>query len=1033
MTIRYALGSGGPFWLVRHSPVASVFSILLATLLAPTIAFSEEEQQEGLMEEILVTAQRVEQRVQDVPIAVTALTEGMLEDRQVVNPSDLQMNAPNVSFTATNFGSSSFSIRGIGRLLTAASGDAGVSTHWNEIALGTNLNAVEFYDMERVEVLRGPQGTLFGRNATGGAINFVSRKPNFDTRGGYVDLEYGDYNNRRVKGAFNLAVSDTIAFRLAGMKLKRDGYIENMADGQVGLDGQQLSGIDDDVDGRDLYTYRFTGRWQPTDRSDIWFIKTKFYEDDDKVRITNQVCVTNPLPTTGCEPNSFGFESPHAGSTTGGLFGGLLGAIPLGDPGSGLSYNYPRPPTSFREIHTDFEPEFRNREDVWAGGASYNFDQFNLSVIGAKQNTEYTSRQDYLMDVSFTLNPTAANPSGLWPTSETPGRSPNAGFRADNPCNWQAGTAGVFGGCVHPSDQTRVFAFDQSDSDAEYYTVEVKLASDLEGRFNFLAGASKYHGESVGDYYVNANTLDMVGNYGVPAPLGFPALYPTMFNVPSNPNGPGYKANGWATFGEAYFQATDDLKLTVGLRYNKDEKDTSSASVLFNAWDVNGPLFLDGLLGPDPVWSRVSLFLAGVPLAPGVDQADQDLVDYYGATAEFAAASATAPFSLERFAASALIPTVAGFNETRALTGSPDHFEFDKVSGRVGLDWTWSGNSMAYFFYSRGYKPGGFNPPINPTFQATSSFSFDSEEVDAFEVGSKNVAFNGQAVLNGSFFYYSYSGLQVARIANNTSLNDNIDANIYGLEIETVGRPDALPNLNVEFSYSYLHTSVDGSESVDPVNRTASNPNWVLLENIDPGSTTAVNYVAVTSEVQAVLPAAIAATAALTPANFPGLVPGTIYSGGPEDGIPAYFSREFLEANGVTTSNGLDSDLDGNELPNTPEHTIKLGADYTWPIDRLAGAITLRADYYWQGESYAREFNTRGDFIEDWYQVNMALIYRSNNGRWEAKAWVRNLTDEDNVTGKYLTSDTSGFFRNYFLTEPRIFGVSMRYANDVSR
>ena len=119
----------------------------------------------------------------------------MLDDRQIIGASDLQMNAPNVSFTATNFGGSSFSIRGIGRLVIAASGENGVSTHINDIPLGTNLTAVEFFDVNRVEVLRGPQGTLYGRNATGGAINFVTAMPEIDAFKGSVDVEVGDYSH----------------------------------------------------------------------------------------------------------------------------------------------------------------------------------------------------------------------------------------------------------------------------------------------------------------------------------------------------------------------------------------------------------------------------------------------------------------------------------------------------------------------------------------------------------------------------------------------------------------------------------------------------------------------------------------------------------------------------------------------------------------------------------------------------------------------------------------------------------------------
>ncbi|MDZ7827767.1 MAG: TonB-dependent receptor [Gammaproteobacteria bacterium] len=143
--------------------------------------------------------------------------------------------------------------------------------------------------------------------------------------------------------------------------------------------------------------------------------------------------------------------------------------------------------------------------------------------------------------------------------------------------------------------------------------------------------------------------------------------------------------------------------------------------------------------------------------------------------------------------------------------------------------------------------------------------------------------------------------------------------------------------------------------------------------------------------------------------------------------IPAYMSRAYLDGSGVTTSDGLPTDLDGNALPNTPEHTVHLGLQYRWEIDAIRGSLMPRWDYYWQDDSYSREFNTVGDEIEAWDQHNLSLIYESYDGHWSARAWVRNIQDSNNVTGHYLTSDTSGFFRNYFLTEPRIYGLSVRY------
>ena len=569
---------------------------------APALVLAEE----GAIEEVIVTAQRTAESIQDVPIAVTALTGSMLEDRQVINPSDLQMNAPSVSFTATNFGSSSFSIRGIGRLVIGSTGEAGVSTHMNEIAVGTNLNTIEFFDMERVEILRGPQGTLYGRNATGGAINFVTALPDFEKAEGFLDFEAGDYSHTRVKGVLNIPLGETAGLRLGGFKLDRDGYIENIAYGQTDANGNTISGIDDDIDGRDVTALRATFRWQPTERADFWVQYNRFREDDDRARITNQVCVRNTLPTTGCLPDEFGFDKPHLGATTGGIFAALAGALPPGVDGSNPAmYAFPRPAQGgFRDMHTDYEPVFDDEEDLWTAGLSYEFDSFNVNLSGAYQTREYVSRQDYLMDVGATLAPTPLNPLGLWPTSEPAGLSAGSDWTSDQ-CNLLDGTAGIFGGCILPVDQTRVFAYDQADSDSEYWTAEARIQSTLDGPFNFQVGSSLYDSTSNGDYYVLANTLDLVSLYGSPL-LGFPPLYPGFFNNTSQP-GEGTLQDGWAVFGEAYFDVSDSVKITAGLRYNEDNKEVNDSSVLFNS--INANAALGGLFGPNPIWLRTPLFL----------------------------------------------------------------------------------------------------------------------------------------------------------------------------------------------------------------------------------------------------------------------------------------------------------------------------------------------------------------------------------------------------------------------------------------
>jgi len=1024
--------------------------------LASFIALTMPAASFAQIEEVVVTAQRTEQSLQEVPIAVTAFSGAMLEDKQILSPSDLQMNAPNVSFTATNFGGSSFSIRGIGRLVIAGSGENGVSIHQNQIAVPTNLPAAEFYDLERVEILRGPQGTLFGRNATGGAVNMVTKMPDFESWNGNVDVEVGDYNNRRVKGALNIPIADNFAIRAAGMWLERDGYIENTAYGQTGdclvpgstIDNPQtypcqIANIDDDIDGRDITTFRITGLWEINERATAWLQYSRFEENDDKVRITNQVCERGELPIVGCKPDGFGFEAPHAGTTTGGIFGGLNGAVTLGDPTPTKAFNPPS--RGFRKMHTDFEPIYRYNEDLWTAGFNYDFDQYRVGILAGYQKSDYVSLQDYLMDVGFNLYATGANASGLWPTSSPPSYKAGADWTS-SVCNFNDGTSGIFGGCVHPSDQTRVFAYDMATADNKYYTAEIKVESAYDGPFNFIVGSNYSEYEGYGDYYVIANTLDLVGVYGVPA-LGFPPLYPTMFNSTSNPSGSsGNTGDSLSFFGEGYYDINESLKFTMGLRYNRDKKEVQDSGVLYNSLDLGALGFPFNLVYGPQTWFRASLAPLldpgniGSPAAQGAT----DLAEYYGVFGDYLAALGGGDYFGAVSALQQGVPFAPGFGENRALTGSPSKAEFKEWTGRIGLDWQMNDNTMVYGFFTRGYKPGGFNPPLNESFvQATTAkYIFDPEEVDSFEIGAKNVLLDGTLVVNGALFLYDYKGLQTTRIANNNSINDNIDADIWGAELELFWRPAAVPGLSVDVAYSYLNAEVSGTESVDPINRTAGNPDYVLLENIDPGSLTGVNYVARLDQVLPLVGQAIAQCGALVdpasgaPGVCPGsgappplVAPGTLYP----NGVPAYFSRNWLTGNGVETNDGFETSLDGKKLPNSPEHTIHLGLAHTWNIDRIAGSLTARWDYYWQDKSYAREFNTSGDKIDSWDQHNASLIYESANGTWSGRLWVRNIEDKDNVTGKYLTSDTSGFFRNYFLTEPRIYGASIRYNFDVAR
>ena len=1078
-----------------HRQIVSCFALCGAVLIGvPSVSApaDEESSAEGsrtVVEEVIVTAQRVAESIQDVPIAVTALTDDMLRDRQIITPSDLQLNTPNVSFSATNFGSSTLSIRGIGRLVVGRSGESGVSSHVNEVAVPSNLETMEFFDMERVEVLRGPQGTLFGRNATGGAINLVTKMPSTDGFDGFADVETGSFSHSRVKGAINLPIVGGLAARVAAFRLNRDGYTQNRAYGQRDSEGNMLPGIDESVDGRGIVAARATLSWDLTDRASAWLQYHRTNEDDDRARITNQVCARNPLPTTGCLADAFGRDTPHLSATTAGIFAGLGGMLPLGADGSQTAlYDFPRPQMdSFREMHTDFDPVFWQKEEVWAFGLNYDFDNVRASLIGGRRVNDFIAQQDYFMNVGPRLAPTPLNPLGIWPVSEPAGAAGEE-WRSET-CNLVTGTAGAVGGCILPAHQNRSFGYDQQDSHSEYYTLEAKIHSEFDGPLNFLLGASRHDGQNYGGYYVLSNELDAVSVFGAPA-LGLPPLFPGFFYNANNPES-GAEQDGWATFGELYYDVSDRLKLTLGLRFNEDNKSSSDTSVLFNS--INASAALGGVFGPNPIWLRSGLFgemvgMASNPVAP-LSEASRRMLEFWNAQGVYEANAPTAIGSVaaigaaqaigaqiaagllpiqfvpqaiaglplppifqatvgallsqnpaviaqdaglaagaQAFAAIANVLTpVPGFGETRFVTGSPSEAQWREMSGRAGFDFQIDDSTMVYGFLSRGYKPGGFNPAIPPAFQDASAFTFDAEQVTAIEAGVKSTLLDGGLVLNGSVFSYDYTGLQVTRLRNNSSINENIDSGIRGLEVEGRWHPEAMPGFAVDFAYGSLFTDIKGSRSVDPINRTGGNSEYVLLNNIDPGSLTGVNYVARESQITAALvAAALQVPAALDVRN--GLTVASVSYPANAAGvsIPAFFSRNFLAAAGVETSDGIPVDLDGNVLPNAPRHTVKVGVSHTWNTGPAA-LLTLRWDYYWQSDSYAREFNTVGDEIDSWGQHNLSLIYESG-GNWSARAWIRNVQDKEIVTGKYLTTDTSGFFRNYFLTEPRIYGLSVRFA-----
>ena len=194
--------------------------------LSSVIAHAESNVSERFTEEIVVTAEKKESALQSTPIAITAIGQEAIRFREIQNMDEVQYLAPGVSFN--QFGPTGFvSMRGVGMEFTVISAEAGVGMYTDGVYRGTSMSAVNsMFDLERIEVVRGPQGTLNGRNSTGGSVNLISRLPG-DEAAFEASFMYGDYDRYRVILSGDMPISENFAIRIAGMKDERDGYAYN--------------------------------------------------------------------------------------------------------------------------------------------------------------------------------------------------------------------------------------------------------------------------------------------------------------------------------------------------------------------------------------------------------------------------------------------------------------------------------------------------------------------------------------------------------------------------------------------------------------------------------------------------------------------------------------------------------------------------------------------------------------------------------------------------------------------------------------
>jgi iron complex outermembrane recepter protein len=386
--------------LFLSSTILTLASPLL--LLSATTALAQQQQTQaqvtgtasGALEEVIVTAQYREERLQETPIAITAITAQDIEQRNFTEAYQISYTVPNLSLRPTQaaFGNTmSAYIRGIGQYDFLAEFEPGVGIYFDDVIHPVTMGSmVDLMDLERVEVLRGPQGTLFGRGAIGGAIRYISKKPVGDNTG-HISVTYGQFNRIDIRGSYDFALSDTVFARVTGVSKQADGYqkvfdfrclypslggtlpqkiYNRKADCQTGTQG-----------GTDVAGARGQLRWAPNDTFDLT-LSAEVEDDNSEARADTLVAIARNTtgPFTGQLPVPFNFWSAGMAATYGVPYderfmtnSPLASFATYSDPASGIEF---KPVTAIQQ-HT-----YSAKAD-WHGSEA-----FRVELIGSYSDFE---------------------------------------------------------------------------------------------------------------------------------------------------------------------------------------------------------------------------------------------------------------------------------------------------------------------------------------------------------------------------------------------------------------------------------------------------------------------------------------------------------------------------------------------------------------------------------------------------------------------------------------------------------------------
>jgi outer membrane receptor protein involved in Fe transport len=681
------------------------------------ISFAASSQE---IEEVVVTATKKAESAQDLALSIQAFTADQLSVEQIYDMTDLAEVVPGLGVSKGVGSGSAWSMRGIGSYGVGAAVVSSMVTSVNGHSTNVSyMNDLGFMDLERIEVLKGPQGTLFGRNSVAGVINLVTARPSNEL-GGSFDIEIGNYNKRTTNAVINLPLSDVVRTRLAVMTNTRDGMVMNL-------------NTDTPYDDRNDIGLRLSLDWDVSDRTQLKLTYSAQESDDSRPQEEATYCRKDSY--FGCSPYVAGDFNQSADSR--GHFGGLAGFIAMFDASTSTVDRGIGPRSD------SFNSQYLNRSPVH---------QQTVQVANLELVHEINDNLQMLVKYSYDdrlFNQMNDNDGGV-STVPLNGLAAGLGFPplAFNTC---------FGGDMYSfcEDITTDRIYDFSEVSTWSDQAEINLISDYDGPVNFTVGYYNFDQRNDNLYMVQTAGTQVMGSFGF-HPYS-PALN-AVFGVDLSGKGgvPAYQAiAGWlaavatgdptamaklgaalalpdvvvpvnqrgthndqhirikskALYGEVYIDLSENTELTIGARYNDD---------IVKATTYNDTLGLGWIARQCAARGFVNKMDC-----PGM--LDQQVV-------------------------------------------ADDAFAY-----KIALKHNISDDVMVYGSYSTATKAGGVNAGDNPG-------TYDKEETAVLDFGIKSILLDGAMLLNMNIFFNDNQGMLLATIENAGSHNYNADAEINGFE-----------------------------------------------------------------------------------------------------------------------------------------------------------------------------------------------------------------------------------------------------------